>query len=343
MDPEKLTQIRRRSAAIRALEESGQAPKPSVDRVVLGVCEHEGNVLEWCHQCSGELKHVRECDLHGKCTRGYVSDKVRACAECADHTDRKKKESPVMSADESPRGAKWTYGVTTVPTRRDDLLPRTLLSLKTAGFDKPRLFVDGTDDPRSWEREFNLEVTARFPHIRTFGNWILSLAELYIREPTSDRYAIFQDDFVTYKNLRAYLHSLPFPERAYWNLYTFPSNQKLCPDEGRHVGWYKSNQLGRGAVGLVFSREGVKTLFENRAHIIDRPEHVGRGWKAVDGGVVEAMRKAGWTELVHNPSLVQHTGDISAMGNRPHKKASSFRGEEFDARELIGKTGLVAA
>jgi hypothetical protein len=39
--------------------------------------------------------------------------------------------------------------------------------------------------------------------------------------------------------------------------------------------------------------------------------------------------------MVHHPSLVQHTGDVSAMGNRPHQKASSFPGEEYDALTLL--------
>lgn len=341
MTPEKLTRLRRKSAAVRSLEKTGRR----VSLPTMEPCEREGAVLEWCHTCNGELKHVRECDLYERCTRGFVSDKVRACSTCGDHTALQvRKELPVMPAvEESRRGVKWAYGVTTVPSRRDDLLPRTLISLREAGFDNPRLFVDGCDEPHSWKREFGLEVTNRYPKIRTFGNWILGLAELYIREPSFDRYALFQDDLVTYKNLRAYLESLPFPERTYWNLYTFPSNQKLCPDGGKHEGWYKSNQLGRGAVALVFSREGVKTLLQARTNIIDRPEDVHRGHRAVDGGVVEAMRKAGYTELVHNPSLVQHTGDHSSMGNRPHKKANSFRGEAYDAREMIGKTGLVGA
>jgi len=340
MNPEKLIRLRRKSAAVRALESTGQGGWSSTP--ALGPCGHEGPILEWCNTCNGEMKHVRECDLYDKCTRGYVSDKVRSCDRCESHTARQTvKELPVMAVEESPRGVKWAYGVTTVPGRRDDLLRHTLMSLGEAGFDKPRLFVDGCDDPRSWEREFGLEVTARHPRIRTFGNWVLGLAELYIREPARDRYAMFQDDLVTYKNLRAYLESLPFPEKAYWNLYTFPSNQKLCPSG--HSGWYRSNQLGRGAVALVFSREGVKTLLQSRGNIIDRPEDVHRGHRAVDGGIVEAMRKAGYTELVHSPSLTQHTGDHSSMGNRPHKKASSFRGETYDAKEMIGKTGLVAA
>ena len=41
---------------------------------------------------------------------------------------------------------KWAYGITTVPSRRENLFERTLQSLAVAGFDNPRLFVDGVDD-----------------------------------------------------------------------------------------------------------------------------------------------------------------------------------------------------
>lgn len=233
---------------------------------------------------------------------------------------------------------KWSYGLTTVPQRRKDLLPATLASLRTAGFDKPRLFVDGDPDPVSWSREFGLEVTCRHPKVRTYGNWVLSLAELYIREPGADRYAVFQDDFVTYPHLRTYLEKCSYPEKGYLNLYTFPSNQGRCPMVGQtgrqRVGWYESNQNGRGAVALVFSREAVQTLLIHQ-HMVERPTDAHRGWKAVDGAVVTAMRKAGWREWVHNPSLVQHTGAHSSMGNKPHLLAESFRGEEFSAMRLV--------
>ena len=32
-------------------------------------CKHEGAVVEWCMGCNGEMKHVRDCDVHEKCTR----------------------------------------------------------------------------------------------------------------------------------------------------------------------------------------------------------------------------------------------------------------------------------
>lgn len=232
---------------------------------------------------------------------------------------------------------KWAYGVTTVPMRRHDLLPRTLKSLAAGGFDQPRLFVDDCTNTEAaeYERQFGLEVTARYPCIRTFGNWVLTLAELYIRNPWADRYFVAQDDFVTYRNLRAYLERCAYPEQGYWNLYTFPSNQVLAPADGL-PGWYRSNQNGRGAVALVFSRPAVMLLLAH-AHMIERPQDAHRGHRSVDGGIVEAFRKVGWEEWVHNPSLVQHTGLVSAMRNKPHQLSPSFRDEEFDALSLIAE------
>lgn len=246
----------------------------------------------------------------------------------------------------------WATALTTVPKRRTTLLPRTLASLKAAGFgDGLRLFVDGDNDPQSWEREFGLEVTCRFPRVRAYGNWVLALAELYARDAHADRYAVFQDDFTTYRNLRAYLEAAPYPERGYWNLYTFPENQRLAPaDNGKQrVGWYPSNQLGKGALALIFDRNAVVMLLTHH-NIVTRIQNGCYGWRKIDGGVVEAARKAGWTEYVHNPSLVQHTGIVSTMDKRakadgiehteyrwqPNHLATSFRGESFDALKLLG-------
>ncbi len=235
---------------------------------------------------------------------------------------------------------KWAYGVTTVPERVKSHLPRTLASLAAGGFDKPRLFVDGCSSMLLMEyaNNFRLEVTPRIgERIRTAGNWVLSMYELYYREPTADRFVIFQDDMVTCKNLRSYLERAPYPDTSYLNLYTFPSNQSICPKDetGRDkVGWFKSNQYGRGAVALVFSREALVVLLSS-PHLAARPQDCTRGHKAIDGGILESMKKAGWIEYVHNPSLVQHTGEVSTTGNRPHKLAESFPGEEADALDLL--------
>ena len=185
----------------------------------------------------------------------------------------------------------WSYGVTTVPARRDHLFPRTLTSLAWAGFDRPRIFVD--DCPHKvaadYAARYGLEVTARFPRIHTYMNWVLALAELYGREPGADRYAVFQDDFVTSPNLRKYLEACPYPARGYLNLYTFPDQERRAPAPD-YVGWYPSSQHGRGAVALVFDRDAVRTLLSNQ-HMVDRPMDAHRGKKSVDGGLVTAAKK----------------------------------------------------
>ncbi len=288
-----------------------------------------------CRSCMGNVQlKLFACGVYGRCTIGKATEGIACCNGTPTKDGLKACEGykPMRYVD---RSMKWAYGITTVPQRRADLFPRTLTSLKLAGFNEPRLFVDGDNDSDSWQKEFGFETVCRGKNnIRTFGNWWLGMIELYIREPTAERYAMFQDDFVTYPNLRNYLESCRYPVKGYWNLYTFPANQDVCPKD--HIGWYESNQAGRGAVALVFDRDTLLTLLEHQ-HFVERPLDADRGHKAIDGGIVTAMRKAGYKEYVHNPSLTQHVGEFSTMRNKPHKQAISFRGEEFNALELIQK------
>lgn len=262
---------------------------------------------------------------------------------------------------------RWAYGVTTVPQRSGDLLPRTLRSLKAGGFPKPRLFVDGwdgRDDRYLWATarpgEWELDITPRWPLARAAVSWTLALYELVLREPAAHYYALFQDDLVTCRGLREYLEWRPPPEGGYGSLYAAPSNffRSLrrhgisCPDDG-YVGWYASHQLGRGALALVFGREAALTLL-GRRDLLERPADPGRGWRSLDGGVVEAMKRAGYKEYIHSPGLVFHTGKVSTIDKRkqstdhdpdfPPEKwpayydQTNFPGEDFDLCTYLPKT-----
>jgi hypothetical protein len=248
---------------------------------------------------------------------------------------------------------RWSYGVTTVPARRDTLLPRTLASLAAAEFPEPRLFVDGCglSEFAGYRLDFRLPVSARDPTIRTFGNWWLALVELYVREPEARRYAIFQDDLVACRGLRAYLDACLYPADGYLNLLTFPSNHARPSVFGdpERPGWAQGRSMssdpdgpqnGRGAVALVFDREAVLRLLSSR-HWVERPMDPRRGHKSVDGGVVTALNKAGVREMVHNPTLVFHTGEVSSMGNSRHPDAPGWRGEEWDVLSWARGEGLV--
>lgn len=226
---------------------------------------------------------------------------------------------------------KWSYGVTAHPSRLDDILPRTISSLKNGGFDDPLIFLDGDGTshvipPASLQKH---RVVFRQKRIGAFANFTLALWELYLRDPTADRYAIFQDDIICCRNLRQYLEKCHDPDRGYWNLYTWPSNVKA------KKGWSLSDQWGRGALGLVFTNEATTRLLA-APYLVNHPKHAHLGRRGIDKAVLESFKAIGWREMVHNPSLVQHTGRISSIGHRmPVVESPVFCGEDFDALELV--------
>jgi hypothetical protein len=300
---------------------------PQID--TLPDCIHLGKPTEQfieCPSCQGNVRlRLHECSAYGLCTLRKPAGGIACCEGRNGIPCEERKGRNNMS------GMRWAYGVMTVPQRENDLLPQTLESLSNAGFNKPRLFVDGSREQSRLESRFGLEVTVRHPSIRTAGNWVLSIYELYYRDPNAERYALFQDDMVTYRNLRAYLERCRYPEKGYWNLYTFPSNESLSNGV---TGWYLSNQFGRGAVALIFDRPTLVALLGSQ-HMAKRPQDCQRGWKAIDGGIVTALAEVGIKEYVHCPSLVQHTGKVSVMGNKPHLLSNNFLGESFDALKLL--------
>lgn len=242
----------------------------------------------------------------------------------------------------------WSYGVTTVPQRFTKLLPNTLSYLSKGGFDAPHLFIDG--DVGISEIPIGFSFTLRNPKVHTAGNWALSLAELYVRNPHADRYAIFQDDIICCKNLKQYLESWEMPAKGYLNLMTFLDNEGVIWKKTQ--GWHeavlvndpkeraKRMQAGRSAMGLVFDREGVINLLSQRP-LVERFQNKDRGHKRIDGGIVKVMNDIGYREYVHNPSLLQHAGVVSTTHEHgTHMKkwtafARTFPGSDFDAITLI--------
>lgn len=234
---------------------------------------------------------------------------------------------------------KWAYGVTVVP-ERFDLVQQTLISLASAGFEEPRIFLDSSS---SYEMlKFSGNVSLRLPRIGAFANWILGLAELFLRNLDADRFAMFEDDITLCRNVRQYLEQCSFPGNSYQNLYTTEDNRpKLVGASSLvEVGWGYSKQGGRGGLALVFDRQQVKTLLGSQ-RFLDHAENKRRGHYLVDGFVLETMRRAGFKEYTHFPSLVQHVGTETTITNRvaptmeQHLTAPSFPGESFDAMEFL--------
>ena len=225
----------------------------------------------------------------------------------------------------------WSYGVTTVPQRVNNLLPRTLASLAAAGFNSPHLFIDGLADAKGIKGITS--VSQRDQQIGAFGSWILAAWELYIRSPQSRLYAIFQDDLIMCKGVKEYLEQFEYPKDGYLNLFTFASNEIIISTKPK--GWHKSDQTGKGAVALVFSHEVMYTLLQ-QSHMVNKPQ-LPKGHKNIDGAVSHALvTQAHLTEYIHKPSLVQHIGCVSTLDNPKHPDAKTFPGEGFNVvKEMV--------
>lgn len=232
---------------------------------------------------------------------------------------------------------KWQYGITTHPSRLDNHFPETIESLKQAGFDSPWIFLDGPI-PSTLPQELRQRISSRSSSLGVIGNYMTALWELYVRNPLADRYAIFQDDIVLCKNVKPYLDSLQLPEDRYWNLFTFMENEKLIKTK---KGFIESSQYGRGAVALVYPRSAVVETLSSRS-LVMKPQAANKkiATKRIDGGICTAIcKKHGQaqthTEYVHAPSLVQHQGLKSTLGNDNQPQSNSFPGEDFDCLTLL--------
>jgi hypothetical protein len=249
----------------------------------------------------------------------------------------------------------WSYGVMTVPSRRNDLLPQTLASLKAAGFDRPVLFIDGGDSAAY--ADLGLPIFSRSTALGNFGNWLASAVELYLRDPHADFYSLFEDDILISRGARSYIEATATAPDAYFSLYTCPSNEITSGMSG--TGWFRTitkdaahhravleshDQLrdgsrwqhGLGALGLVFPREVFRRLLKQH-NMMDHPASPPEldPKRKSDGVIATSMNRAGVAEYCHIPSLMQHVGDQSTLGHGRFPKSKTFRGEAFDFMSLL--------
>ncbi len=359
--------LERTDPRYRALFRGGEMPAVETIKATLTTepppplplldCKHLGDdtkKLVRCSTCQGTKLKVFGCTVFGEATIAKRGVGVGGC--CAGCPKYEPKEQPVSHVSvippPSPSQVTWSCGVTTVPSRSQDLLPRTLKSIEAAGFISPWLFVDGATPEQAcaYSALKVAGITFRSSPARVHGNWFLALHELWIRTPLADRYAIFQDDIILCRNVRQLIDQQDWPG-GYLNLYTTENERYFavdCKPKGPHKGWVHSTQRGKGALALVFDRKAVEALLTSR-HMVMRPipsEHKDvmaqkngdwyRGQMVVDGGIVEALSaKAGIKEYIHLPSLAQHTGHVSSFSNLRHLLAKDFPGENFDATRLI--------
>src|SRR5690606_25224528 len=97
-------------------------------------------------------------------------------------------------------------------------------------------------------------------------------------------------------------------------------------------GWHLSNQRGKGAVGLVFSKPIIRQLLGTDL-VLAGSSGVGI---CSDGMVINKLTKLGVKEYCHFPTLTQHTGETSTLKHQ-YGKMAGWRGENWNPLTQLGK------
>ena len=263
---------------------------------------------------------------------------------CRDWT-KHRPVSPFLKLDEliplpkdrcGPSVTRWAVGVTTAP-RREPTLEYCLDSIARAGWQEPRLFLDGT--ARLPTRHAHLPITWREDSVGAWPNWYMALAELILQQPDADAYVMLQDDVVLFDRelLRLYLERVLWPGNRPGIVSLFYTG--LNPN----TGWFEA----QGA--WHFSAQGI-ILAPGIARALLCDEDMSRAWLAASSGnhipIPEVLHEWANRRRIDvwyaNPSLAQHIGNTSTIwmnaSIRDGRRAPWFSGSvetEFNNGESL--------
>ena len=223
------------------------------------------------------------------------------------------------------RVTNWAVGVTTAP-RKQSTLQSCVDCLIEAGWDAPRIFVDGEVDLGALPS--HLEVTRRDPQVGAWPSWYLALAELFMRQPHADAFMIVQDDVILFRHrkLRQYLEDFLWPVEGPCVVSLFCSRAYVTAQ----VGWFRLEEdLVWGGQALLFSREACLGIFSDPQVLNHRLTEA--GFAGIDSVVGNWAGRHDVPVYVSTPSLAQHIGQVSAIWSSStqayiNRRASKFAG-----------------
>jgi hypothetical protein len=194
-------------------------------------------------------------------------------------------------------------GITASP-RPVDYLPATVASLRAAGWPDPVVFAEpGTPAPP------DCRFVAAQRRLEPWFAFQTALGSLLATGPQGASLAIFQDDVLAARNLRAWLDAEPWPPDAgVVSLYLSEAQA-----EGRPLGWSALDPDANpyGACGVVMRPEVARRL-------LDDPPHRGNG-RMTDTWLGVFCEQAGLRFWQHKPSLIRHVGRESSLSRKGHR------------------------
>ena len=226
---------------------------------------------------------------------------------------------------------RWAVGITTAPRRRPTL-EACLDGVVRAGWEAPRLFLDGTS--RVPPRYAHLPMTWREDGVGAWPSWYLALAELVLQQPDADAYLMLQDDVVLHdrESLRGYLERVLWPGDRPGLVSLFYTGPDTTP------GWHRDEAWHWGAQGFVLSPALARALLADpgamQALLNSSADH----HIPIPSVLYAWARRHRIDTWYATPSLSQHIGNASAIWENAAltsgRRAPWFSGDLEDAFAL---------
>ncbi len=255
------------------------------------------------------------CETHGTCTLEPLTLKVADCKNCQDSLIR---TAAVAISPVQPRISKienWAVAVITAPRTRNTI-QKCIRSLELAGWDSGLVFSEPNQTIKSTS---NWPVTYRASKIGIFGNFILGLYELFIRNIEADAFLIVQDDMVASLDLRQKLESW-FWTTTEPHIISLFSPDAVDTEPG--LGWSSSNFYRGGPNALVLSHETVQALLTSMIHFRYYAYAKTEESTFDDLGIFHWAKMHNFETLYCKPSLMHH---IAAYSTHCTYQAGNWR------------------
>lgn len=224
----------------------------------------------------------------------------------------------------------WTVGITAAPRSGEVYLQQTIQSA-AKNFQDIHVFAEPI-----LEKPGDVIFHQHGEQFGDWSNWLCALFSLLITRPKTDYFLMMEDDVSLCNNLAYYLEGL-IPQIG-----RFAALSIYTPERYRRYGRYIHNECHGvqtwGSQALIFGRHEAVRFLSSPEVLLHRT--YGESYRGRD---ISNARKDAiigmWSEreqlplYFHSPSLAQHTGRISSMGNEGHQ--SVYVGTNFDAMQLV--------
>lgn len=211
---------------------------------------------------------------------------------------------------------KFSIGITTAE-RQQPTLERCILSYSKAFSTKCTIFAEPNVD----KIKTNNKWISREREYGCWTNWIYSLQFLFVSEPGSDYYCIFQDDIVFCKNIESYLGTIELPKIfSIFKPNIYLKNEDIWSKQDR------GGMLWMAQTFFIHSSLVPSLLRDKKCWKLP-------GNKQIDNRIGVWAKEKGQQVYYHCPSLCQHIGETSTIWNSDlsnYRSADDFVGEDFN-------------